>query len=369
MIVVSRRLTVQLLRDKMPDNVFRSFQKHERLDIEMALVKHLLNITSYIQFSRELQKYLKVPTIKVLRNTMLENFDIIIKLKFALLHCLRLKSPTDEKLIEVFKFYGVTNHARLLEGLRLHKVFTKAQIIARGIKTPLESEKDVVNRCGTMLESIKEYLSKFVGRKHQFLVKSFSEPVKDILGDLNVKAIKTFYKLVPFLSPEHVKNSILRALHNNGINIIKYHTAKRRTRMIKDEKGGFQLMTISVDHKAYSEGDQEDSDNSAGAIFKSVHDPAFKKLEYDLSIDSLMTKHGGQPRKRRVLELLLLKDNVHFVADARTVFPAEATRKVHSTEEVFDALGPDKFLEAVRRHVRARKPDFDDFLSHIRQAV
>lgn len=335
--------------------------------VEMAMVKHLLRLTSYKEYSASLKPMLKTPAIKRLRNAMLSDFTTAVNLKNALLAVLRDRL-TDKKAIKArFKAFELEDHSELIDGLRDHRMYTKGVKKAKSVKVRLNSSAEVERFCAKIMVAVKDYTAKFAHKKLTFIAKSNNLKIDDLMTDLKVKAIRAFYEVTPFISEDHTLNSVKRAIHNEGINKIKYYTADRRRRLNNDGNGQFSNTEVSFD--AVSRGTDSDMDMENLLMSQvMVKDHTIRNLEIKMSLDNLRSLHKKRKKNVTALNLLAMTDNPMFVKYAAVLYPGKVKR-THSTEDVFDSLGRKRFLRTIRKFVKRPKKPFYGFIESLRGAL
>ena len=97
------------------------------------------------------------------------------------------------------------------------------------------------------LEEAKPYANSFSYRKMRFLTWANSHlDLMDIQQELLYNGLLGAQRQYPKVeSQQHLVNIIKRCIHNHGINLIKYHTAKSRTHLNRNEDGTFSSTLVS----------------------------------------------------------------------------------------------------------------------------
>lgn len=360
---MSVRITASLIKEVLPAADYNKLTKSDIVAIEMALVKHILHLTNYKEYGLELKTILSTTLRKNLRSCALTNFEVIVRLKFALLAVLRAKTIDRAETKAIFKQHGISNHSVLIRKLAETKLYAKAVTAAKTIKWDLRSEKDVVTACNDMIDKITSYMNKFAYRKLRFLSNSNNLELRDIIADLREKAVQAFYAITPFITPEHTINSIKRAIHNKGINLIKFYDANKRKRLNNNQDGTFSNTLVSM---TLTSRDGEDAGENP-AMYRNVIDTRYRDLETRISIQSLLQTHGVHPLKNKVLKLLSMDADPEF-----TQFIAKQHKMVKgdfSTDEIFPVIGRDNFLESVRQYVGVNKDSFRTFIHELQRVM
>jgi hypothetical protein len=159
-----------------------------------------------------------------LRHALLADFRTVLGIKLMLLRChtkLLLHRPL--RLSMEIKNAGLLRNDRALfrhlPDMHLDKLLTlHLQALPPEINI-LPTVQQVVEDCGRLLgdKTISDWIGKFVNRKMQFIFRSQNYEAQDIIAELNMKAISTFFFLTPFLEDLHRRNTVKRAVHNYGI--------------------------------------------------------------------------------------------------------------------------------------------------------
>lgn len=94
---------------------------------------------------------------------------------------------------------------------------------------------------------MKTYVGKFITKKKTFLIKYFGVSRDSIQSDFMMMAVYALYRAFPcYQSPLHFQNIAKTAIHNTGMNLIKFHTRDSRHQMIKLAEGKNILRLTSL---------------------------------------------------------------------------------------------------------------------------
>lgn len=103
------------------------------------------------------------------------------------------------------------------------------------------------NECCLVSEVLDKWIAKFVAKKMAFLVQSYGLARHDLEADLKAHALHALHKAYPFFETElHAINTVKRAVHNKGIDLIKQHTRKRNQRLIQHQDGVFEAVNVPI---------------------------------------------------------------------------------------------------------------------------
>src|SRR5205085_1438118 len=118
-------------------------------------------------------------------------------------------------------------------------------LIRRGYKPLTPAKLD--NLITDVINEIETHTSKFVFKKHTFILDSEGEDAKSIKQELYFWATYAILKAYPRIdSFLHAVNIAKTALHNRGINLIYEHTAQSRKRLIKNPDGTFSSRQVPL---------------------------------------------------------------------------------------------------------------------------
>ena len=122
----------------------------------------------------------------------------------------------------------------------VHGHATHLRRVASGFYEPPRDLRAIQLECAEFVQSIEVWIKKFAYRKLRFVATSNNFSLDDIVNDLRIKAVSSYYQIYPKAeSLAHHQNMVKRAIHHDGINIITSSTSKSRARLYYVPDVGF----------------------------------------------------------------------------------------------------------------------------------
>lgn len=115
----------------------------------------------------------------------------------------------------------------------------------------------LAKRLNTIIEEVQEYCNRFVSKKLLFVLKSCNLEVHDLGAEIMCKAIIAYYQTsTQPMNKLHTLNFLRRTSKNQGLNMIKWFTSKKRSRLNRTGHNEYALIVISDNQlMGYSGGD------------------------------------------------------------------------------------------------------------------
>lgn len=105
----------------------------------------------------------------------------------------------------------------------------------------------VVAECGECFQRNYGFIARYVYSKLKFIYSSQGMQAQDLINDLIMKGVSTYYLHSPFKSRLHLENYAKRAVVNYGVTLIQKYNSQKKSRLIETEAGGFQNRVESAD--------------------------------------------------------------------------------------------------------------------------
>ena len=210
------------------------------------------------------------------------------------------------------------------------------------------SIKTVQKECQQCIVNTLQFISKFVAKKLRFIYDSNKLQHADFVNELQFEIIRKFYMSTPFLSPLHRENTIKRAAHNYGMNLIKYYTNPERSRIVK-ENGGYTNRIQGFANESYDGAEVNNFEITNHLDTQKGHyEPGFFRAQtaYDNLMELKDYIHYNE-KDLPIITLLTLKDDNHFIKWAE----GECTNYFASTEEVYEYLNQEAYYEAIAKYL------------------
>ena len=196
----------------------------------------------------------------------------------------------------------------------------------------------------------------------RFISSSTNTDLADLHGDLAIKALQSYYRLVPTTEDDaYIINYLRRAVSNHAKNIIKTYTSQKRGRMVRSGADGFggsnfDLIVVSENQiKANSDGDvvSYDQIGDADNSFDGMHN-----IEARLSIEALRMRYRAMPLRYKVLRLVLGDEDEGFTRFLR----ARGVLRVGTNSEYQDRCPSEKYNRLIAEYVDVRHSDIQKFI-------
>lgn len=360
------RKTALLIKKCCPDLPMET-RKH----IEIVLVKHLLKLSTYSAYSKELSHILPTDMRKEIRNRALLDFDIVVSLKCALLEIFSVKNMPLTRKAAVLKQWELSAaYLKLVQELVNAKLTTRINAVARKCNLEFKRPKEVQNACGTVVMKFYSSMSKLVWVKLRFILKSNNMTDTQLVSELMEKAISTYYAEYPFKTGQHMINTVNRAFRNKALNMIKFYNAEKRRRLSEDGQGGFSATCIGINMSENENGGAENSHiyagTSDGISLAQVSETA--KIETGLNLESLRIKLADKPKKMQVINLMTFQHNQGFIDYLRNAYP-KRVRQVYDMEDVYEKLGHEAYCEGIIGFLKIKPSSFYSFVGELKHLL
>jgi hypothetical protein len=326
--------------------------------IEVLSFKFLIKMISALEFKKSLtNKYMSSGYALMFKKCILNDFKCVIQFKLILISLIRKQYTPKEAMIQ---FKSVFDYAKLARYILLHE----KNIVKKCNKIPFKYKtiNDVFIQIEELMTEISRYGSYTTYKKLQFIANNYSNnSFSDIVTDLNEKAIAAFYNLIPFIDGEHLIRSIKKTIHNECINMIKFVNAEKRKRLHANSEGYYNSI-ISLE-----ENGQQSSYTLKQQTNKDIMSEV-NKLNTNISIASIIEKHGKLPRKKNTLDLIMLKPNDKFIGFLKE----EKGFKINKNwdmDDIYLNIGRNNFFEGIREFLSLEKNHFYKFIDYLQSVL
>lgn len=166
----------------------------------------------------------------------------------------------------------------------------------------------IKSRLRGMLDTLRDHSTKYVLKKLWFVAKSSNINVQDLAADMLVKATEAYYWMFPTNKRlSHIINYLRRVCTNQGLNLIQFHTASRRSRLIKSGEG-FDLKVVSENQIKGAASDDKDHIH-----YENIASPEID-FDADFSIKRLMEKWRGKTKTQTFIKILSGYEHKPFIS-------------------------------------------------------
>ena len=149
--------------------------------------------------------------------------------------------------------------------------------------------------------NLKSYCKKYVIKKMTFLVSTHSFDYDDLVQELLYKGIQGVLRMYPCIKSDlHATNIAKHAIHNHGINIIKYYTSSSRQTLERNTDNTFEAKLVSYDILPDNIINQPDNNQNR----------QYQLIDDTMSVRTIMRKTTG--KKLYFLKLLMGEYDAKF---------------------------------------------------------
>ncbi|MDE1905763.1 MAG: hypothetical protein KGH75_04860, partial [Rhodospirillales bacterium] len=208
-----------VLKKSVPEKIDK-LSDEDILNIKMSMFAYTMHIYSYVQMQKVCKSYgLVAKDTNTILHAILENFEVSIGLKQATLIMLSNSQMNIKSNIgKILKSNSLneSNAAFLksVQGISLPK-----GILKKIKEKPLLPASQIRKNCNNDIKDLRPYVAKFVRRKLSFIVQHNRYDHEDLISDLTRKGVETYYRVTPFVTPEHRVNSMKQSIHNQGMKL------------------------------------------------------------------------------------------------------------------------------------------------------
>jgi hypothetical protein len=315
--------------------------------LTQVCVGYLLRIYSFRDMMRiGVNARLLLPQWRELRHALVADFRTVLGIKLMLVRCqtkLLLHRPL--RLSLEIKNAGLLRNDRALfrhlPDMHLDKLLT-LHLQALPVDT-LPTVKQVIADCGRLLgdKTISDWIGKFVNRKMQFIFRSQNYEAGDIIAELNMKAISTFFFLTPFLEDLHRRNTVKRAVHNYGILRMQQYN-KDNPRLWFNGREWENLI------KTFSDTQPDTNSEQLSTANVSIGLEQFAQTEHRLAIGSYLRRRSEL--HKLIVRLLSMEHDPGFQRYLQRKTGGEAI----DSELAFNKYGRAWYFTHVAKYLRVR---------------
>lgn len=346
------RTTESLVKRVLQPQV--SLTANQSFAVEMELAKLSVRVSSYTDFYKHLM-FLPCQVRKGFKDEVYKDFDVMVGLKFAMLSALRQSKCDARSCRSVFNDYGMSSHWPIIDGFKAERIFGKVVKQAKSVSKDALVPLDTMRReCSDMVERLRPYIAKYVARKLRFIVTSNNLNNFDIEGEIVEKAIRAYYRAVPFVTGEHLLNTLKKAVASRGTNLIHYYQADKRRRLSDAGDGSYQNTVIGL-NITDDEGVEQENQFVMFHASKLTTDDLQSHYWY---MEFMKKRFASQPVKSRVLHLLTCTDDEAF----NQFLSDKYEDKNCNPLVVIERFGKDTLLDNMREHLKVDPASFFGFV-------
>lgn len=225
-------------------------------------------------------------------------------------------------------------------------------------------EQLFVSLYGKMLSTAKQ----IAYTRLRFCSTSTNQEMKDFHADLMMKAVQSFYRLVPTTQPDaYILNYLRRSISNDAKNMIKKYTSKKNGRLIGTGKDQFganrsELLVVS-ENQLNIKSDSDDQVSYDQLMAWDITVDSLTTSEIEFSIQQILEKYSHLTTKSRALKLLFGQEDpefTHWLQEKNLIKPDQ------DNVDLQDRVSPVEFQAVIADFLKVDKPQLGAFLSKIK---
>ena len=331
---------------------------------------YLVGNIGAFDYQKNLKQYVKFSELplsaKEFRLAVLELGKYTLNLKLYLLNVVKTNGFPKEfsSRKDFLRKTCLAAGVKLRDGARCYKAIHPHIHKLRKCKRIKATPKKIVNPYhrehwhlkfnGVVYKPVMKTIKQITYTKLRFISSSTNAELADLHSELAIKALQTYYRLVPTTADDaYIINYIRRAVSNHAKNIIKTYTSQKRGRMVRSGKDGFggsnfDLIIVSENQiraKAGEDGANITYDQLGDAF--NAYD-GMRSIESMLSIKALKRRYRGVPRKYEVLKILLGEEHAGFTAFLK----AKGVMRVGTNSDFQDRCDTERYLQLIAEFTR-----------------
>jgi hypothetical protein len=231
----------QVLKKTVPAQLLDTIGNDNTVQLKLAIYAYTLHMIDFVTLKKTaIGCGLTGPLSHDIRLGALSLYESNLGLKQLTLCCLSMKERGIKYNVGrmLSKSGMAPDNGIILENLG--KIRFSNRNLLRAVKDwPLMMPNDVRDNCEETMSKLDEWTRKFVGRKLSFVVKYNGTNHTDLRNDLYRAGVEAYYRLTPMVVPAHRENSVKRAIHNEGMDIINHFTSKKRAGISQTNPGEY----------------------------------------------------------------------------------------------------------------------------------
>jgi len=367
-----------------PQERWQQLSLDERNLLTKASVGYILNVCHYNDMRRILRHTtITLAEIRLLRQVLIADFRAVLGIKLMLIRATarkmnggagKIRQEIRQANRQITRIYraGENKHTALVQNdAALYRCLGRM-----GWRRPLQaaileykveeipSIGQTITACGELLAGLQVYVNRYVNRKLLFIVRSQNFDTHDLAAEIMLKAAGAFYYYTPNRDDEYRKNSVKRAIHNAGIELIQYWTKEDKSRLIKDKFTGEFRNVIEGNLRPTVLGRRNITQANAGFIAPEE----FTSTENIMAIRDYVLAQPTSAKAAmvlRILDLLAMQQDenfVRFVADKEQM-------EVDSNEVIYEILGRRAYLALTAEYLGVPLRTVKDVVRDLRQSL
>lgn len=300
--------------------------------------KYLVGVIGAFDFQHQLKDIVDLTSgevsAKKFRLLVLDMGSYTLNLKLYLYHIIKTRRVSSKyaSKVDFYKEAGQYAKVKPKDAGACYKALRKEFPTLRKHEKIAELSKEIVNPqqithwhlkfSDVVYKQIMTTVKQITYTKLRFISSSTNIGLSDLHSELMIKALLSYYRLVPTMeSDAYIVNFIRRSVSNHAKNVIKTNTSQKRGRMINagiDGFGGSNYDLIVVSENQFRPKQLEDGGTSSYENINLETSNVASNLEAKLSLKALRRKYKPFKSKYLVLSLILGDEDEGFTQYLRS---------------------------------------------------
>lgn len=216
------------------------------LRIMYVLYKYALKIGD----SRELRKFqcLPKPILPSIREAFFSSKEML-NFKLATIHCLvngYIPNKHLDRIQKAFKKFDLTKDDAIMYTLLFHngdlsEIEKRLEEVEDGFVISYESVRSELQ--APQLAKMRQHAISHAYRKLRFIYEGNRLAMDDMINELILRAVQSYYWVRPYFNKAHALNYALSSMQKCALNIIRHYTDPCRARVVNDGGGFTNVIT------------------------------------------------------------------------------------------------------------------------------
>lgn len=203
---------------------------------------------------------------------------------------------------------------------------------------------------------LKPLINNILWTKLRFLIQCGSIDIDSIRCELKTKIVQTFYWLAPYRKENinHWVMSMIKPIKNYVINLINFHTTKKRNKMVEEEDGRYRNVDVPIDLVA------NESLTDDGIMTE--------KLENTIVVNQLLRRYGVTKKRIKAFKLMSGIYDLDFTNWLRSNRHISKNSNFDNTD-FQEQTRNESFLRVISEYVKLEWVYFKRIILHMRKKL
>lgn len=342
----------------------------EFLSVLAETALYLVQVNTAFEYQNAIRDICHKMSPKLFRLGLIRNAYFLLNVKLFVLHLAKTRGATKADARAYAKEFGISKDDQKY----LFKLYEQVPWFGKELRKVTKTvEWDHLNLTeikadfDDVFPSVIKYVRSKVYKKLAFISRSTNTDFKDLVQDVMVKVLHSYYKLVPTNKTLlYITNYLKRSANNHIVNIIKAETTKKRGRLVnvgdnKNNEPQFNLLCVS-ENQARKVVDDDGNELSLTSDSEDESN-SFAKFEVMFSIDELLKSVRVGSKKHRFLLIILGFEDREFTEFLRERKIAKPTE---DNSDVQERTSVSEFNELIAEHLSVKVLKLTDYLNKVK---